>query len=277
MTSTNVQGFELRGHTTPLTELIREIWRKRRLIRLLARRDFHVRYRRPSFGLLWIVAVPVMHAAVLSIIFSVVIRLDTGGIPRPVFMLSGLLPWMFFASTLTAAVNSITSGAGLATKVYFPRAMLPLIVVRSNFYGFGPRLAVALAAVVLYGVGIGRDIVLVIPAIALMIALTTAFSLVLAALQVYFRDTSFILKISIQAWFYASGVFFPIDRVPEGILRTAVMLNPGAGMVHLFRSAIVSAVPDWSLVLSVVVWTIVLMIVASILYWRFDRVFVDLL
>src|SRR5688500_5586507 len=123
MRSTTVQGFELRGHATPVRELIREIWRKRRLVPLLARPAFHVRYRRPSFGLLWVVAVPIGQAAVLSVVFSLVVRVPTP-VSRPVFILAGILPWLYFSSTLIAAVSSITGGRDLATKVYFPRAML---------------------------------------------------------------------------------------------------------------------------------------------------------
>lgn len=277
MRSPPAEGFELRGESTPLSDLVRELWHKRRLIRLLARRDFHVRYRRPTFGLLWVVAVPVIHAAVLSAVFSIVVRVPTGGVPRPVFMLTGLLPWMYFSSTLSAAVTSITGGSGLATKVYFPRAMLPLLIVRSNLYGYGPRVVIVLASLLIFGVGIKLSILMLVPATFLMVALAAAFALVLAALHVYFRDMSFIMQVITQAWFYASGVFFPVDIVPEGILRTIVELNPATGMVYFFRASTVGSPLDLSLLWSPLIWTFALIAVAAFLYRRFDRVFVDLL
>jgi ABC-type polysaccharide/polyol phosphate export permease len=270
------EGFELRGTVTPLRVLFGDLWEKRALIRLLARRDFHVRYRRATFGLVWVVAVPVIQATVLSIIFSRIVRVQIKT-SYPVFMLSGLLPWLFFAMTVTAAVTAITGGSGLAAKVYFPRAILPLVVVRSNFYGFGLRLLVVLAAALLFGVGIGTSIVLIVPAVALMLLLSAAFSLVFAGLQVYFRDVNFIVTATIQAWFWGSAVFYPITLVPEGPLRTLMRVNPATGMVSLFRSAIIRTAPDWSVIGYTGAWIAVLLVVSAFLYRRFDRVFTDLL
>lgn len=271
------EGFELRGSVTPVRTLLRETWQKRALIRLLARRDFHVRYRRPSFGLLWVVAVPVIQAVVLSIVFSRIVRVRTEA-PYPVFVLSGLLPWLFFATTLSAAVTSITGGSSLATKVYFPRAMLPLIVVRSNLYGFGLRLAVVLAAAFVFRSGIGPTIILLAPAFVLMVLLSAAFSLVFAALQVYFRDVAFIVSAVIQAWFWGSAVIYPLSTVENTpLLRALLVLNPATGMVALFRWAIAYEAVDPAFVISTMAWSIGLFMVALYLYRRFDRVLVDLL
>ncbi len=270
-------GFELKGTETPLGELLRELWRKRRLVRLLAKRDFYVRYRRPSFGLLWVVAVPVIQASVLSVIFTKIVRFQLPGISFPVFMLSGLLPWLYFSSCVGSAVTSITGGSGLATKVYFPRAVLPLVVVRSNFYGFWHRLAIVLAAALVFGQGIGPRVVLLVPAIVLMILLSAAFSLVFAAMHVYFRDTSFIVSAFIQAWFWGSAVFYPISRTGTGLLRTAMTVNPATGMIYLFRSALVDWPIEWALVVSTISWSVGLIALALFLYRRYNRVFIDLL
>jgi ABC-type polysaccharide/polyol phosphate export permease len=195
----------------------------------------------------------------------------------PVFMLSGLLPWLFFSMTVTSAVTSITGGSGLAAKVYFPRVILPLVVVRSNLYGFGLRVVVVLGAALLFGVGIGPSIVLLVPAIALMVLLAAAFSLVFGAMQVYFRDVAFIVTAITQAWFWGSAVFYPLTLVPEGPLRTLMRVNPATGMVSFFRAAIVNVSPDWSLILYAAAWVVGLLIISAFLYRRFDRVFTDLL
>lgn len=274
--TTTAQGFELRGSVTPIRQLLRELWEKRRLIKLLARRDFHVRYRRPSFGLLWVIAVPLIQATVLSIIFTRVVRFSTPGISFPVFMLSGITPWLFFSSTVTGSVNAITGGGGLATKVYFPRAILPLVLVRSNLYGFGHRVAVVLAAALVLGQGIGPEVVLLLPAVALMVLLSSAFALVISAMQVYFRDTSFLLGAVMQAWFWGSAVFFPLSRA-KGLLRTAMIINPATGMVYLYRSAVVGWPIEWDATLSSVAWSVALLVFALFLYRRYNRVFTDLL
>lgn len=275
--TTATEGFELRGTVTPLRQLLAEMWAKRSLIRLLARRDFHVRYRRPSFGLLWVIAVPLIQASVLSIIFTKIVRFTTPGISFPVFMLSGLTPWLFFSSTVSGSITAITSGGNLATKVYFPRAILPLVLVRSNLYGFGHRVAVVLVAALAFGQGIGPELVLLLPAVALMVLLSSAFALVFAAMQVYFRDTSFLLSAVMQAWFWGSAVFYPLSQAPKGLLRLALTINPATGMIYLFRSALVGWPIERAAIASSVAWSFALLLFALFLYRRYNRVFTDLL
>jgi ABC-type polysaccharide/polyol phosphate export permease len=277
MQATTAEGFELRGSVTPIRELLSEIWEKRRLIRLLARRDFHVRYRRPTFGLLWVIMVPLIQATVLSIIFTRIVRFTTPGISFPVFMLSGITPWLFFSQTVSGSVTAITGGGNLATKVYFPRAILPLVGVRSNLYGFGHRLAIVLLAALIFRQGIGPEVVLLLPAMALMVLLASAFALVFSAMQVYFRDTSFIVSAVMQAWFWGSAVFYPITRAGEGPLRTAMTVNPATGMVYLFRSAVVGWPIEWALIVSTLAWSAGLLVFSLFLYRRYNRVFTDLL
>ena len=271
------EGFELRGTVTPVRELLGDLWNKRRLIRLLARRDFHVRYRRPSFGLLWVLLVPLIQTAVLSVIFTKIVRFQLPGISFPVFMLSGLLPWLFFSSSVGASVTAITRGGALAGKVYFPRAVLPLVIVRSNLYGFGHRLLLVLAAALVLGQGIGPEIVLLLPAVALMVLLASSFCLVFAALHVYFRDMSFLVGALMQAWFWGSAVFYPITRAGTGTLRTAMTINPASGMIYLFRSAVVGWPIEEALIVSTLAWSAGLLAFALFMYRRYNRVFIDLL
>jgi lipopolysaccharide transport system permease protein len=274
-------GFELHGEITPVRRLLIELWRARALVRALARRDFFVRYRRPTFGALWSVIVPLLQAVVLAVIFTRVVRIQTLAdfdIPFLVFVLSGVVPWTFFSLTLNTAVRSITTGSSIASKVYFPRAVLPLASVGTAVYGYVPAVAVLLVTALVAGVDLTASWLFLVPATILMIALTAAFSLVLAALQVYFRDVAFVLAAVLQAWFYGSAVFFPVTLAPTGWLRTIVIANPVTGMVDLFRTAFIGSrgytapAIAWS-----IGWTSMLLIVAVLLYRRYDRVFVDLL
>jgi ABC-type polysaccharide/polyol phosphate export permease len=271
------QGFEHRGETSDLGRLLSDLWRSRALIRALARRDFYVRYRRPSFGVIWSVAIPLIQAIVLSVVFSRVIRVKTS-IPYPVFIISGIVPWTFFSQSLSTAVRSITGGSGIASKVYFPRAVLPLASVGSNVYALVPTLIVLLGAALAYGIDVTPRWLLLIAGVALMIGLTAAFSLVLAALQVYFRDVAYILTAGLQAWFYGSAVPFPVDIVPAGPLRSLVVFNPATGFVETFRAAFMGMQPHtMDAIVSTIGWTIALLLFAVLLYRRYDRVFVDLL
>ena len=133
-------GFELRGSRTTVRHLVRDIWRSRELLVTLARKDFFVRFRRTSFGVLWAVGLPLVQASVLAVVFTRVVRIETGG-NYGIYVFSGMLPWTFLSGTVTMGSTSIVDGSALATKIYFPRALLPLVTLGANLYGFLPGVA----------------------------------------------------------------------------------------------------------------------------------------
>lgn len=277
MTTVSHEGFELRGEVTKLRSLLAHLWRSRDLIHMLSRKSFFVRYRRASFGMLWSVGLPIAQAAVLAVVFSRVVRIETE-VSFPVFVFSGVLPWTFFNGSLGSAVTSIIDGGNLATKVYFPRAVFPIVVVGGNLYGLLPGLVVLIGMAALFGVPMGLHLLFLIPAMGLLLLLTTGFCLVLAALQVYFRDIRYILQAALFGWFYGSAVLFPVDQVPPGLLRQIFLANPATGMIQAFRIAIVDSATQFDVaVLWTIGWGIGLLLFAAFLYRRYDRTFVDLL
>lgn len=268
-------GFELRGEGSTLRRLIGDVWRSRSLIRMLSRRDFYVKYRRPTLGVLWAVILPLIQAVMLSFVFQRVVRVRVP-VAYPVFVLSGILPWTYFSSTITSAVRSITGNSNIASKVYFPRATLPLVNVGSQLYGFTPTLGVLVLAAFYFGVPQGVRLLLLVPAVVMMVLLTAGFSMVLASMQVYFRDVAYVVSAVIQAWFYGSAVFYPVTLVPKGILRQLVIANPATGMIELFRVAIIGTRDySWPSISWTAAWIAALFVVASLIYRRFDRVFID--
>lgn len=271
-----VDGFELRGESTPVGRLLADLWASRRLIAILARKDFYVRYRRASFGLLWAVGLPLFQAAVMAVVFSRVVRIETG-VSYPVFLFAGLVPWSFFASTLGTASTAIVDGASLSNRIYFPRAVLPLVTVAANLYGFVISVGILLLLCLAFGVGLGPEVVLLVPATLLLVALATGFGLFAAAAHVYFRDVRYLVQASVTAWFYATPVLYPLDLAPSS-LRTVIEVNPATGVVQLFRAATVGS--STGLVTPAAItcaWVVVLLAAALQLHRRYDRVFADLL
>jgi ABC-type polysaccharide/polyol phosphate export permease len=268
-------GFELRGESSSLRVLVRDLWRARVLIRTLARKDFFVRFRRASFGMLWAIGLPLIQGLVMAIIFSRITNFHSG-VKLPVFVLWGVLPWTFFSTTLQSASGAVVDGSNLATKTYFPRAVLPLVSVLSNFRGFLPAVVVMIGIAAAYRVHLGTALLLLAPATVLFLLMAASFSLVLAALHVYFRDTKFIVSAAILPWFWASGVVYPLSAL--GSWSKWLRYNPAVGMLEMFRAAIGVAAPGWgSSVLISLAWIVGLLLVAALQYRRYDRVFVDLL
>ena len=278
MNVTADQGFELRGGgSTSLREMVRQLWNSRDLLRMLARKSFAVRYRRASAGMLWAVIMPLVQATMLAVIFTKIVPIPVEGRNRGVFIYAAVLPWSFFSSTIGAAASAIVDGKDVSTRVYFPRAIFPLVVVRANLYGFLPGLIVLLAIALAVRVPLGVDLLLLVPGFVLLALLSAGFALVLAAAHVYFRDVRHLVAAALIPWFYATGVFFPLS-LAKGWLGTVLKANPMVGVVQLFRAATVGADPGWAVALWWSVgWCIVLFVAAALLYRRFDRVFVDLM
>lgn len=270
-------GFELHGARTKVRHLLRDVWRSRDLLATLARKDFFVRFRRTSFGLLWAVGLPLVQATVLAVVFTKIVRIETGG-NYGIYVFSGMLPWTFLSGTVTTGSTSIVDGAQLATKIYFPRAVLPLVTLGANLYGFLPGVAVLLLGTLAIGEGLGTDVVLLVPATLLMVAFVASLTLLLAGLHVYFRDLRFIVQATTLAWFYGTPVIYPLDEA-TGLLRTVLLANPATGMVTLFRAAVSDTGTSGlgTALVATVGWTAVLGAVALLLHARRDRVFVDLL
>ena len=273
---TTVAGFELDGETTPVRELARQLWESRRLLAMLARKDFFVRYRRAAFGLSGAVGLPLFQAMVLAVIFSRVARIHVHGSSYVTFVFAGMVAWSYFSTTLSTGATSIVDGADLSTKIYFPRAVLPLVSATSNLYGLLIGVVLLIGVCLVTGTSLGIQLLLLVPAIALIAVFTASLTLVLSALHVYFRDMRYIVMAALMAWLYLTPVIYPLDKVPG--LAPWLRLNPTTGVVELFRAATVGADSGWHVaIVWTCVWTAVLAVIAMLLHRRFNRVFVDLL
>ena len=268
--------LELEGEATPLRALLKDLWASRPLLAMLARKEFYVRYRRASFGMLWAIGLPLIQAIVLAAVFSRVVRVATPGTNYAVFVFAGVVAWTFFAATLSASATAIVDGAGLSTRIYFPRAVLPLVPIGANLVGLVLSVVILVAMALISGEPLGLRLALVVPAIALLLTFTSAISLVLAALHVYFRDVRYFVQVALLVWFYVTPVIYPLSLAKD--LRGWLTANPLTGCVELMRAAVVAAEPaSVAAVLWSLGWTVALAVAALALHRRYDRVFVDLL
>jgi ABC-type polysaccharide/polyol phosphate export permease len=275
-------GFRLDPGTTPVLELVRDTWRSRSLVAALARKNFYVQYRRASLGLAWAGLLPLIQAAAMTIAFSVVVRVKVPGVPYPVFVFTALIGWTFLNGTVSSASTAIVDGAGMASRIYFPRAVLPLIQVLSSLYNWVISLALLVLMTIAFGYGIDWHIVLVVPAAVLMVMLTSGFVLVFSALHVYFRDLRYVISAALNAWFYVSPVAYPLAYLDgHPTIRTLILFNPATGVIEGFRAAFIhqpASSPGASTAIIVsCCWALGLLVVAAVLHSRFDRNFADLL
>lgn len=276
MATTEIDVLRLDSGPSSARQLATSIWACRELIGTLARKEFFVRYRRASFGVLWAAGLPLIQATVLSIVFSHVVKVHTAT-SYPVFVFTGMCVWTYFTNTITAGSTSIVDNSSLTNKIYFPRAVLPLVQVRSNLYGLAINVVIVIALALGFGEGVDLHILVLIPATMLLVLLCSAAVLTLAALHVYFRDVRYIVQAVFTGLLYLTPVFLPLQRYPTA-LRNVVLANPATGITQLFHLAVDGYAARWgTAVLISAGWAVGLGVVAVWLHCARDRIMADLL
>jgi lipopolysaccharide transport system permease protein len=215
----------------------RDLWRYRELLYFLAWRDILVRYKQTVIGVAWAVIRPVLTMLVLTFIFGRLAKMPSGGVPYPILVFCGMLPWQFFANAFTESGNSLVSNAGMISKVYFPRLVVPISSVITSFVDFLIS-AVLMACLMAYYGYMPSATILMLP-VFVMLAFATAFGagLWVSAMMVRYRDFRFILPFVVQFGLYVSPVGFSTNVVPQE-WRWLYSLNPMVGVIDGFRWAI---------------------------------------
>lgn len=243
---------------------------------MLTRKDFKTRYKRATFGVLWAVAVPVLQASIMAVVFSRVIRTGSGQ-HFAVYVMSGVIPYSYFSVVLNTGSTSIVDGADLTQKVWFPRILLVLVPVLSNLFALLVTLVVLLIAMPALGTPYRLHLLLIIPATALLVMFTASLVSVLAALHVYFRDVKFLVQAALMVWLYVTPILYPASLVGSH-LHAVLEANPLTGVVALFHMATVGGQTGVAVPVGVtVVVSVVLFIIGAQVQRRHDRLFVDLL
>jgi lipopolysaccharide transport system permease protein len=197
-------------------ERVRELVDYRELVANLTARDLRLKYKGSTLGVAWSLLNPLLMMAIYTAVFSVFLRAVT--VPHYwALVLGGLLPWVFFSNSLTAATVSFIRAPNLITKIYFPIESLPIAAVLANFINFGISLAILL--VILAFVGLIGPSTILLPVILLaQLAITLGVAMALAAVTVYFRDLEHLIVIALTALFYLTPVLYPLDprALPAG-------------------------------------------------------------
>ncbi|HZN14173.1 MAG TPA: ABC transporter permease [Acidimicrobiales bacterium] len=268
-----VRVLDLDGRPTPWRAWWADLWQHRDVLAMLARADFHVRYKRAAFGVIWAVVVPLLQGIVLAVVFSRIIRVGRGP-DFGAYVMSGVLAWNYFTQTLANGSTAVVEGRNLTDKVWFPRAMLPIVPALANIVGLTVSMAVLVVVAPLLGAHLGVRVLLLPVAMLLLITFTVALSLCLSALHVYFRDVRFLVQATLLIWLYVTPIAYPAKLL--GQLAPYLDFNPMTGVVDVFRLAIVGPQPNQVRAITVtLVFTIALVFIAVEAFRRHDRLFVD--
>ena len=211
-----------------------ELWEYRQLFFFLAWRDIKIRYKQTILGGLWAIIQPLSAMVVFSLFFGKLAKMPSDGVPYPVFSFAALVPWQFFANSVSQSSQSLVSNAAIITKIYFPRIVIPCAAVLSGIVDFLIAFAVLLGIMFYFGIVPTLNVIF-LPAFFLLALLTSlGTGLWLSALNVKFRDIRYTITFMIQLWLFITPIVYPSSLLPE-FWRTVYAVNPMASVVEGFR------------------------------------------
>lgn len=240
----------------------------RDLLWLWTAREVRVRYKQSLLGAAWAILQPLALTVMFTVIFSVLVRIDTAPIPYPLFAYTAMVPWAFFSNSISSGVPSLVNNMNLVSKVYFPREILPFASIGAAFLDFLIASGLLAVMILFYGTLPGLEILWVFPILAVQIALTLGVTLALSAALVFFRDVRFVIPLMLQLWMYASPVIYPVSLVPERF-RALYSLNPMVGVIDGYRRVLLEGLPPD--LLSLGLGAAVAAVLLVIGYWFFKR------
>ena len=252
-----------------------EVWRRRELLFHMTVRHLRGQYKQSILGYAWAFVNPLSLMLTLSFVFSVIVKVNTGSIPYPLFILIGLLPWNFFSSAVSSATDSITGASSLVTKVYFPRELLPTAAVLTKVVDLALGLIILVGMMAYYGYPPEWTLAWVPVLFAIHLVFILGLALPLAALNLFFHDVRFLVGVVLTLWFYITPVIYPVDLVPDKY-RILFDLNPNSLFINAYRRVVLQGVsPGEDRLLLGLTVAVLTFIVGYFLFKRMESGFAD--
>lgn len=256
----------------------RDLWRYRELFYFLAWRDLLVRYKQTVVGAAWSLIRPFLTMIVLTVVFGRLGKMPSGGIPYPLLVFCGILPWQFFSSALSESGNSLVGNSNLISKIYFPRLVMPASSVITSFVDFLISALFLLGLMVWYRFVPPATVAFLPFFVLLAFAASLGAGLWIAALMVEYRDFRIIVPFLVQFGLYISPVGFQSSIVPAKY-RLIYALNPMVGVIDGFRWCLLGGQQtiSWS-GLAVSTLGIVVLLFSGVWYFRkTEQFFADII
>lgn len=254
-----------------------EIWQFRELLWAFTLKEIKIRYKQTILGVAWAILQPAALTIIFTVIFSLFLKVQSSGVPYPIFAYSALLPWTFFTTAVSFGALSVVNNGGLVTKIYFPKEILPFSAIGAAFFDFLMASLIFIVMMLIYKIPLSPIIFLTFIFVGAILLLTTGISLILSTVNVLFRDIRFVVPLVLQIWMYVSPVIYSFDQVPDKY-KTYIAINPLVGIIQGFRQVtILGKTPDVPMTIYSVLTSIVVFIVG---YWFFkkkERIFADVI
>jgi ABC-type polysaccharide/polyol phosphate export permease len=240
-------------------------------------REFLIRYKQTLIGVLWAILQPLSLMALFTFIFGVVLNTAHKEYPYVLFFYAGVLPWTFFSGATNFAVTSLSSNFNLVTKIYFPREIIPLSGVAINLIDYLIGFVVYVILLACYRLPLSWNFIWIVPLIFLLVVYTTSISLLLAALNVYYRDVKMVSSFILQFLFFATPVIYSIDSV-DNHWKLLLFLNPLTFIVESMRRVTIEGrgLVPWQMALETVGVLFLYHLIYRV-FTRIERAFADVI
>lgn len=263
---------------------LRELFRFRDLIFLFVKRDFISIYKQTILGPLWIVLQPLLTSLTLTVVFGSIAGIETGA-PTMLFMLAGVTVWAYFSDCVTKTSDTFIVNQNIFGKVYFPRLVVPLSIVLTNFIKFLIQLVLFVVFYLVYvllidtetGVYISWQIALLPLIVLIMAGLGLGFGLLISSMTTKYRDLRFLITFGVQLAMYASPIVYPLQMVPDKY-KWILLSNPMTSVIETFKVGFFGeefAIFNWFHIAYSAVFAVLVLFIGVVLFNKVEKSFMD--
>ena len=256
------------------------VWRYRDLLMMYVKRDFVTFYKQTILGPLWFFIQPFITSLMYVFIFKKMAGLSTDGVPGLLFYLAGTTFWNYFAECLNKTATTFKDNQNIFGKVYFPRLVVPLSIVMSSLLKLAIQTGIFLIFYVYFAISQGIPTptisIILFPVLILLLAgLGLGFGLMISALTTKYRDLIFLLQFGIQLWMFATPVIYPLSSMSQEN-QFWIKLNPISSVIETYRTIVFNLGPiDWSGLGYSAAFTVVILLVGTVIFNRTEKTFMD--
>lgn len=256
---------------------LKELYKYRELLWVLTQREIKVRYKQTVLGVLWAILQPLSLMLIFTLVFSYFTKINSEGLPYPIFSYAALLPWTFFQTAVQFGSMSVVNNSGLVTKIWFPREILPLSAIFAALVDFLIAGIILLAMIFFYNISPTWNLLWILLLIPLQLIITIGIIFFASALVVIFRDLKFAVPLLLQLLFYGTPIIYSINNIPDRFFKL-ILANPLTGLIDSYRQVLLQGNPPqfYYLFSSTVIGTI-LLITGYLFYKKVDKKFADII
>lgn len=257
-----------------MKERIKEIYSYSDMVGSLVKRDLRGKYKGSVLGFLWTFINPLCQIIVYTIVFSVIVRSNLDKFY--VYMITGMIPWLFFDMSLRQGAGCVRYQGDMIKKIYFPREVLPLSCVTSNFVNMLFCFVIVFAVLLISGIGISVKALLYLPLImGIEYLLALGFALVVSAGTVFFKDLEHITTVLLMAWIYGTPIMYSLNIVPQSI-RWIFKVNPMTAVIESYHNILYwKVIPSGRDILYAAAFAAVMLVIGECVFAKLDNNFAE--